>query len=91
MWYHGGDLENGVPRAGPLYVTNNLELAKGEARFHATGRHPKGRVFRLRDEYARLVIDHPDEEKVGKVIEQSALRECGGALAVFEEVFFEDV
>jgi hypothetical protein len=79
-WYHGGDLKDGQPKGTYLYVHESQKFVGAFAR-----EQTNGRVYRLRPEYHHLVTEHHDGSR-RKVIRQVELRQCGGALAVFEEV-----
>ena len=86
MWYHGGDLVNGRPKAGPLYVVNTKERAAGY--LHDK---PTGKVYQLRDEFQHLVKRKSsdtgeDDSYPIREITQADIKNCGGVLAMFEEV-----
>ena len=78
-WYHGGDLVKGKPKGPYLYVTDHLGLAEEHAR------EDSGKVYRLRPEHHRLVMDHPGGGG-RKVIHQADINCLGGVLSIFEEV-----
>ena len=83
-WYHGGDFKNGKPKGTYIFLTDNPKLASAHVQ-KSKQKQPDRRVYRLRPEFAHLVMDHPDGTS-GKVIRQDVVRQHGGALSVFQEI-----